>query len=499
MKAIKMSRWSTEFLNHPLHQFWKELKVEVPLLKVDDETVTTSVEEVARLKKIIVYLGELFGCIDPEITPRSVWAAFLPQAQACLDQVRAFSSNRNIAHVIQANEHADNLLTYLKPYLVDPAAVVSAIQQTAQSYAENVGKDLTDFRNKTSTILHEIEANQERAAFLLTASESSNEKIGKFADEILNGLDGSPSIEKNVRETKIKIDEFKAGIDSFHSLLLVGEASTRSTIELVEKEVKERHNEIVRMLEKNAESIKEFDKFYFKIFGELDAITGNFSGGLKEELDNRTAQLSTFEHIQADKQSAMFVKIESLLPGATSAGLASAYGVLSADFKKQVAQYTRLFYGSLTALIVGALIMLIERISIYPILSISLVSVKDWDFIVRALVYKVPFIAPVVWFALFSAKRRSQYERLQQEYAHKAAFASSYESYKKQLQELPGDNGDLQKILIGKAVDAIAYNASVTLDGKHEEKLPIHQLLEKVNIDDFKKLLEIIKGKEKKD
>ncbi|AVH39517.1 hypothetical protein AL532_25945 [Pseudomonas monteilii] len=107
-----------------------------------------------------------------------------------------------------------------------------------------------------------------------------------------------------------------------------------------------------------------------------------------------------------------------------------------------------------------------------------------------------PIVLPVIWLAIFSATRRSQYERLQQEYAHKEAFAASYESYKKQLSDLQVSGDELQKELIAKAIDAIAFNASSTLDGKHTEKPPIFQALEKLNIDEVKKLIEIVKKKD---
>jgi hypothetical protein len=96
--------------------------------------------------------------------------------------------------------------------------------------------------------------------------------------------------------------------------------------------------------------------------------------------------------------------------------------------------------------------------------------------------------------ALFSSTRRSQYERLQQEYAHKEALATSYESYKKQLQDLKGDSDALQRELISKAIEAVAYNASITLDGKHQEKLPSQQLIEKLNFEELRKIVELMRS-----
>ena len=38
----------------------------------------------------------------------------------------------------------------------------------------------------------------------------------------------------------------------------------------------------------------------------------------------------------------------------------------------------------------------------------------------------------------------------------------------------------MQKDFIAKTIDAIAYNASVTLDSKHGDKMPAQELIEKV-------------------
>jgi hypothetical protein len=147
------------------------------------------------------------------------------------------------------------------------------------------------------------------------------------------------------------------------------------------------------------------------------------------------------------------------------------------------------------ALLLGGLILVMESFTLWPF-HIEFVKTNGWEEMVRTLLTRVPIVLPVVWVAIFSATRRSQYERLQQEYAHKEAFASSYESYKKQLQQLQIDADGLQKELIGKAIEAISFNASKTLDGNHTEKPPVYQLLEKLNVEDLKKILDLAKGKE---
>ncbi len=213
---------------------------------------------------------------------------------------------------------------------------------------------------------------------------------------------------------------------------------------------------------------------------------------MKRELDLRLQQLSDHEDLQTERQEALFVSIESLLPGATSAGLASAYNKLKDKFNIPIIGYTIAFYASMLTLFLGGLTIVSENITLSPF-HIEFVKTSTWEEMLRTILTRAPIILPIIWIAIFSATRRSQYERLQQEYAHKEAFASSYESYKKQLQALQIDGDALQKELIAKAIEAISFNASITLDGKHTEKMPIHRLLEKLDLEELKKLLSMAK------
>ena len=240
---------------------------------------------------------------------------------------------------------------------------------------------------------------------------------------------------------------------------------------------------------------KDLEDFYLRIFGKPNPDADELrDGGLANELTARIDQLDIFEASQRTRHQTMFEKVEALLPSASSAGLASAYKVLKDRFEKPIQYYTRAFYGSLAVLFFGGLAVVSDTVEFFPP-SITFVNAADWEGMLRTLLTRIPIILPVVWVAIFSATRRSQYERLQQEYAHKEALASSYESYKKQLQDLGAGTEELQKELIARAIDAIAYNASATLDGKHTEKPPAMQILEKFNADELKKLLDMVRAR----
>jgi hypothetical protein len=223
--------------------------------------------------------------------------------------------------------------------------------------------------------------------------------------------------------------------------------------------------------------LNAYIRSYANIFGEKDA-TGKINGGLKLELLNRTKQIDSLEREQTSKYQALFEKIEGLLPGATSAGLARAYEARRRSFAIPIKNNTYLFYAAITLMPVVAFVTSIESFSLWPFI-ITFIDHKTVEGILKAMLMKLPFIGPLIWLAVFASICRSQYERLKEEYAHKEALAKSYESYKKQLEVLASTDAEpLQKKLIEKAISAIAYNASKTLDGKHRDKMPLEYALD---------------------
>ena len=110
----------------------------------------------------------------------------------------------------------------------------------------------------------------------------------------------------------------------------------------------------------------------------------------------------------------------------------------------------------------------------------SIIEFNSIENIMTFLVYRLPIVIPVVWLAVFASKRRSEAERLKQEYAHKEALAKSYQSFKMQIEELDVEAKELlMEKLLSSAIDTISNNASLTLDKKHGDSLPLTSLIER--------------------
>jgi hypothetical protein len=475
-----MSRWQIEFEQHPFQENWRNLLEDVPQLSVDDQTVVTDVQELARLKKVVEYLREAIASIDVELVPKSIWDSFHGQCSPCRQEVANYKSNRNIGHLHNANQHLDNLLSYVRPYLILPESVIKVLGASAQAYRSQMELSVTTFQQQVSTATQEIATDRTTAKNSMSAIQTSKEAVDAFVTDLIEGSDEKKSIKSAIELTKVTIEQQADAIASLHKAMLVDapdSVSIKSKVDQASGEVISAEQKIKGLLNLTQDDVDDLDEFHKKIFGSIDS-EGKTTRGLKQELDTRFTQLDKLEKDQLVKYDALFVKIEKLLPGATSAGLAKAYEVQRRSFSIPIKKNTNLFFAAVGLMLAIALLTSIQSASLTP-LSISFVNPETLEAIAKSMLLKLPIMAPLIWLAVFASIRRSQYERLQQEYAHKEALAKSYDSYKKQLEALlTTEKESLQKELINKAVEAIAYNASQTLDGKHRDKMPLEHALD---------------------
>lgn len=480
-----MSRWINHFKSHPFQSIWHQLKDELSNAKVDDQTVITDVTELARLKKVVAYIDGMIQSIDPELVPIATWDNFRDQATNCNQQISSYNSNRNIGHINTANNHADNLLTYIRPYMVVNGKVGTALQNSIKSYAETIEEYSNSYRNKSQELLDEIRLLKGNADTSFHALENIKQSIDQLNIELF-GINLDDGIQAKIKSLVSDFEAKYQTINAYYNETLIGDEndlSTKKEISFAKEAIVADQKSIKEILKSVEEKITELDDFHATIFGELNE-NNERNGGLSNDFDLRVKALKKFEEEQKTKYNALNEQIETLLPGATSAGLATAYSEMKASFDNPIKNSSRLFYGSVGILIFGAIWSSIESLGL-SIESmgfnsgIKFVSLGEWDAIFKSLIYKLPFYAPVLWLAFYATKRRSEYHRLQQEYSHKEALAKSYKNYKQQLQDLGDKDPELQIEFIKKAIDAIAYNASQTLDKKHGDKTPIQEIIEK--------------------
>lgn len=134
--------------------------------------------------------------------------------------------------------------------------------------------------------------------------------------------------------------------------------------------------------------------------------------------------------------------IEDLLPGATAAGLASAFDSRRKLFERPHTWWQRIFVGSVLAIVVLAVT------GIWHVLTAG--TPPTYDELVRLWLARLPIAGAFLWLALHASHQSALAKRLEEDYGYKAAVASCLMGFQKQLSEVGKDassNTALAKLL----------------------------------------------------
>ncbi|MDX2177681.1 MAG: hypothetical protein SF028_14555 [Candidatus Sumerlaeia bacterium] len=158
--------------------------------------------------------------------------------------------------------------------------------------------------------------------------------------------------------------------------------------------------------------------------------------------------------------------IDELLPGATSAGLASAFHKRSQQFKGPEQAWQGIFLVSLLVFL-GLAIFETTRVSVDP-------TTPAWDALLRMFLHRLPFIVPLVWLAVHASRQASIAKRMEEEYAFKATTSTSFEGYRRQMAEVGKDltPGSPLAQLCGDTLRIIAAPPAHVYEGTRMDPTP---------------------------
>ena len=478
------------FSAHAFHGSWGRLVSIAEGKELTENVSGTQLADLLRMRKAIWFLSGLIESLDPELVPRSSWASCQSQTESAINSLTTYASGRNEGHLMAANDSVDVLLDALTRFGSDDAKKRGVFVTTTRS-----DDQITQITKRTldtaMSFQQEMEKSRSAASEELVAIREATTRAADYSAKLLDGSEVEPSIKAKIDTFLLDASKNAQEIKSFHAALIVGGANEESTQAQVKKaaaKITETQTEMRAMLNDVSGDTEDLVAFHAKIFGD-----GKSDLGLKGELELRLGELANYEGGQKLRHKALSDQVEALLPGATSAGLASSFHSMRDSFDDPIKTYTKIFYLSIFLMGVVALGSSIDSISFQPF-GWTLAKSAEWTDALRRLLERAPILFPLVWLAIFSATRRSQYERLQQEYAHKQALASSYESYNSQIKALGGEMQPLLKELITRAIETVAFNASSTLDGKHDQKMPIQTMLGKLSPFELGEVLKAVRA-----
>ena len=203
------------------------------------------------------------------------------------------------------------------------------------------------------------------------------------------------------------------------------------------------------------EKVKDFET---KVFGK----TPEDKESLKVKLNDLKTQHEELHGEWEGKYETLTTKIEGLLPGATSAGLAKSYFDQKNSYK-----WPNIIWSAVFGLTMVGMVY-------YAIHTIS--KSTDIGNVFMNILSRAPFFIPTIWLALFASKQQSQNRRLEQEYAYKESLAKSYDGYKREIENLPEteEKNEIMEKLVRTMIDSAGFNPSSTLEKQsHNDKPPI--------------------------
>lgn len=337
----------------------------------------------------------------------------------------------------------------------------------------NIMSDLTNWQKSQ----YKKEVNELKESFdkLLVETKWNIQQIEDFKKSLLDGTADEKSTKDLINDAKTAIDTLQKTADEKFNKISeyyssIFEWNTES--ESLKQELENITADFKKSLWEIQKQESDMSTFYLKIFWEKNA-EWKIVAWLQKEIDEKIVQINKIQKDQAQNYKAIFERIEALLPSATSAWLAHAYREQKESYENPIEKWNKIFIWTIIAMIV---------LGVWSVTDLS-----NWNFqkpssfgdAITTLLWKLPFLIPLLWLAWFASKQQAQNKRLQEEYAHREAMSKSFIGYKREIEKLdPKDSKWIASSLIKNIVDTINKNPSEVLDGIRSDKSPWEWLIQ---------------------
>ena len=308
--------------------------------------------------------------------------------------------------------------------------------------------------------------------------EISQKHINEIYYEIFDKENG-----ENERNSSTVLDEIKKAKELVSKLRTDYQKfyGTKDTEGNIIKGILAKLDEACDQIENSQEKLDELDEYYDKIFNGTDN-----NKPLQEHLqilDKQLQDLSKkyeqdFTNLYQDKKEPIET-LETLMPSATSVGLASAYQKEKDKIQESIKSWNSVFKCSV--------VIFILVFALYFWLSF------DEKFSYVSFLKSLPLWIFSGFFSFYATKQIGEYKRLASKYAHKKTLNTTYTAYKNKIDNQ--DNDDLKEKLQRIMLESAKFNPSTTLNGNNVE-IPsatfLEKIIENLPLDSLNKLQEKI-------
>ncbi len=293
-----------------------------------------------------------------------------------------------------------------------------------------------------------------------------SEILSNILEEQENKLTKINKIKDNANTNYIKLKEILRNFDSakinIESLLSKSIEINNEIDDNLESSATKR-NQINEIYE-NASSLEKEVSAYRNQFREFDKALDERMVNLKDGLEQQKALFKVFESNKV-QVAELISKSESMLTGATAAGLASSFGDARNDLDRQLDRARWVFYFGIGILFVSAVPLLLHVAlpvalpilqQIWPNLTNLVYDPKplgeptSWQYLGQVFGRYV-ILLPAIWFVSFASRRHASLFRLREHYSYKYSMAVSIEGFSKQAEDYRGE-------IAAMVLEQIAFN-----------------------------------------
>lgn len=335
-------------------------------------------------------------------------------------------------------EEHSNAAAKLKGLMEVDAAAIGQKRTEIDNYA----REITNLRSTSEsqvTAIARVFKDVEIAAKTVTETSGMATTTQANIAEIKGSIESlAQTVREETKGIKDNTDQITSAKESSLNLIAAirqsvttsNDLETRSkaayaTIETIEKSAKTKAEEVSDLTERSLELKNKV-----------------------EDYEKNLAKLNT-------EFLAMKDKIDGLLPGATSTGLASAFFNQRKHFESEREKWAKMLLISL---------LLIFVVAIYVTGKFPPVS-DSWGGIARHFLQNLPFIVPPFWLAVYAGRQHMLATRMEEEYATKTAVSISFEGYKREI----ASDIEASKALCNNVLATIARRPGMVYEGKQED------------------------------
>ncbi|NOR44522.1 MAG: hypothetical protein GQ534_02965 [Candidatus Delongbacteria bacterium] len=276
----------------------------------------------------------------------------------------------------------------------------------------------------------------------------NSSKINELQQKSVNSSD---EIVKIQNETKATLDE----ISKQKTSLIESITNDRNQTEIALNKVQELKEQVEILHNESTKISGKIETLHKSSINSNDEVKKIAS--IADTVDNKVNDYQEYLENSKIEYENIKVKIQDLLPGATSAGLSTAFYSRREKYENKMKLWTTLRFVSIASFIIYG-IWIFKDIAT---LSGDVKGANAFDLIklwLSYLINKSPIIAGLIMLEEFVRRTYNRNFRLEEDYAFKQVMSHTFEGYKKQLSEMSEEKDTLVAEFTRKVLNIITKN-----------------------------------------